>query len=196
MTAEKLGISHSKVSYWLRKRGVARRTKSEAGHLAYAKRFKKFSCNIKKRLTPNEEKLLITGIMLYWAEGSKRNNQYVAFSNSDPKMIQLFLKFLREICGVYESRLRVLLHLYDDQEEEKLEKWWSQVTQIPTSQFLSSYTHKGRKGTYNRKSRYGTASLRYYDKKLYKQIIDYIDRYHKKILSPPSSTVEQRSCKA
>lgn len=182
--AEKLDISPSKVVYWLEKNNISRRNRSEAGYLNHEQRFNKLSCNIKKKLSPKEEKLLITGLMLYWAEGSKKNNGHIAFSNSDPKMIQLFLKFLREVCGVYENRLKILLHLYKNQNELKLKKFWSKNTGIPLTQFNTSCVHKGKTGTYKKKSRYGTISLRYCDKKLLEQILKRIDSYADKLLEP------------
>jgi hypothetical protein len=141
-------------------------------------------CNIKKKLTSKEKELLIAGIMLYWAEGWKKHSTYVIFSNSEPKMVQLFLKFLRKICGVQEDRIRLLLHLYEDQNEVKLKKFWSKVTKIPLSQFQATYIHKGKPGTYKKKSEYGTVFLKYGDKKLLNQILQWIDDYLNKFLMP------------
>lgn len=175
--AEKLKISPNKVRYWLGKHKIPLRDRSEAGYLAHMQRFNKFPAKIKKKFSLWQRELLISGIMLYWAEGWKNNNGYVAFSNSDPKMIQVFLKFLREICGVYESRLHILLHCYEGQDEVKLKKYWSEISGIPLSQFSASYIHRGKLGSYHRKSEYGTISLRYCDKKLLSQILQWIDDY-------------------
>ena len=120
--------------------------------------------------------------MLYWAEGWKNKTGSIAFSNSDPKMIKLFLKFLRKICGVYENRLHILLHLYEDQNERDLKRYWSEITEIPLDQFNASYIHQGKPGTYNKKSKYGTVSLRYCDKKLLDQILERIERYSDKVM--------------
>lgn len=184
MIAEELKISPNKVCYWLEKNNIPRRTMSEAVSLAYLHRFNKLPCNIKKKLTSEEKKLLIAGIMLYWAEGWKKNSKYVSFSNSNPRMIELFLKFLREICGVHEDRIHLLLHLYEDQNELKLKNFWSKVTEIPLSQFNASYIHKGKPGTYKKKSEYGTISIKYGDKKLLDQILQWIDDYINRFLRP------------
>ena len=182
MVAEKLKISPNKVQYWLEKNNIPRRNNSEAGYLTHQKRFNKFPSNIKKKFLQKEKELLIAGIMLYWAEGWKKNSGCIAFSNSNPKMIQLFLKFLREICGIYENRLRVVLHLYENQKELELKKFWSKITRIPLKQFNKSHIHKGKSGTYKKKSKYGTLSLRYGDKKLLKQILKLIEEYTGKFL--------------
>ena len=184
MVAEELKISPSKAQYWLEKNNISRRSRSEAGYLAHRQRFNKLPCNIKKKLLPKERELLITGLMLYWAEGWKKNSGHIAFSNSNPKMIQLFLKFLREICGIYENRLRVVLHLYENQNELELKKFWSKTTRIPLAQFNATYVHKGKSGTYKKKSKYGTLSLRYCDKKLLEQILKGIDEYADRFLNP------------
>lgn len=178
MIAEQLNVSVHKVQYWLEKENIGRRRPSEATTLAYIKRFNKIPCKIKiDSLDIEQERLLISGVMLYWAEGSKKNNNYVAFSNSDPEMVRLFLSFLRGICGVQESRLHLLLHIYTDQNEKELKNFWSEITKIPSSQFNKTYIHQGKVGNYKKKSQYGTISLRYGDKKLFDQIIKWIREY-------------------
>lgn len=176
MVAEELETSPSKVRYWLEKNNIPRRNRSKAGYLAHKQRFNRLPCNIKKKLLPKERELLISGLMLYWAEGWKKNSGCVALSNSDPKLMQLFLEFLRKICGVYENRLKVLLHLYEGQNELELKKFWSKTTGIPLTQFSASYVHEGKSGTYKKKSKYGTLSLRYGDKRLLEQILKGIDK--------------------
>jgi uncharacterized protein YerC len=64
------------------------------------------------KLTARE--LLILGTALYWAEGYKRpiikngkakSYHPVSLSNSDPALVAIFLKFLREICKAEESKI-------------------------------------------------------------------------------------------
>jgi hypothetical protein len=177
MIAEELGISVNKVRYWLDKNNIPKRNRSDAGYLAYKYRFDKLPCKIKTRLDISDEKLLVAGVMLYASEGSKKEKGRVTFVNSDPKLIKLFLKFLRKICGVHEERIRITPHFYRDQDEVKLRKFWSGVTEVPLSQFCKSYIHQGKKGSYNKKSKYGTISLRYSDKRLLGQILRWIEEY-------------------
>ena len=181
MIAEELKISPNKVWYSLKKNNIPRRNRSEAGYLTHVQRFNKFPAKIRQKFTPEQKELLISGIMLYWAEGWKKNSGRVSFSNSDPKMIQVFLKFLRETCGIYENRLHILLHLYEDQNELKLRKYWSKITRIPLKQFNASYIHKGKVGTYKKKSKYGTVALKYCDKRLLNQILQWINEYKNKL---------------
>lgn len=62
----------------------------------------------------DHERLGLIGATLYWAEGSKEKingrGQRVAFSNSDPRMILVFLKWLTIYLGV--SRQNILFNLY------------------------------------------------------------------------------------
>jgi hypothetical protein len=163
--AEKLKISSSKARYVLKKNKIIKRNIGEAIRCLNVTKFKKGEFKIKENLNSVEEKLKVSGTMLYWGEGTKSGGT-VTFSNSDPVMIKLFIKFLRNICGVAESRLRALLHVYSDQDEKKLKYFWSKITNIPESQFSKSFVHTKKGGNYKKNSQYGTMSLRYSDKQL------------------------------
>ena len=88
---EKLGISFWSLYSFMNKNSIFRRSPSEANYLAN-KRKPQFK--IKENLSIADEKLKIAGIMLYWAEGTLKRST-VDFSNSNPEMIKIFLKFLR-----------------------------------------------------------------------------------------------------
>jgi hypothetical protein len=65
------------------------------------------------------------GCMLYWAEGARSRNQ-LAFTNSDPEMVDVFVHFLRRCYGVSDERiaLRVNVHLGNGLSLEEIEAWW------------------------------------------------------------------------
>lgn len=174
--SDHLKLSCAKIRYSLEKQSIPRRNHSEASRMLHVTKFGKKQCNIKDNLSSEEENLRIAGIMLYWGEGTKSGNS-VVFSNSDPDMLKLFLKFLRVICGVEEKRLRVLLHLYSDQIETDLKTFWSKITGIPLQQFSKTFIHERKKGTYKKISKYGTVSLRYSDKELLKKINNWLLDY-------------------
>ena len=118
----------------------------------------------------NVNKLRISALMLYWAEGTKKGSN-VDFTNSDYKMAQLWIKFLREICKVDEKRLKLQLHLHYDMNEPELKKWWSKKLNIPLKNFTKSYIKKvKKKGTYKIKSYVGTIKIRYSSKSLLNKI--------------------------
>jgi len=129
-TADRLSVGCSKVRYSLEKQSIARRGIGSAIRLLQVTKYGKKRFCIKSNLTEKEKYLKVAGIMLYWGEGTKSGNS-VVFSNSDPFMVKKFLDFLRVICRVDETRLRLLLHLYSDQNEKHLKEYWSKITEIP-----------------------------------------------------------------
>lgn len=83
--------------------------------------------------------LFLSGLMLYWAEGDKSEVQErVKFTNSDPRMIKLMMRWFREICKVPEEKFRAGVYIHSLHAREDIEKYWSKVTNIPTSQFFKT----------------------------------------------------------
>ena len=163
----KLNVSSGAVVYFMRWHNLSRRTFSEIS----ARRFdlKPLSFSVTNKLTAQQKNLRIIGAMLYWCEGFKGNekstNSTVDFANSDPKMIAIFSRFLREIYRVDEKRLRVLLYCYSNQNVQQLISFWSKTTKIPKSQFSKPYVRTDFRED-GRKMQYGMIHLRYSDKKL------------------------------
>lgn len=83
-----------------------------------------------------ENPLFLSGLMLYWAEGDKSDEQEtVKFSNSDPAMIMLMMKWFRKICKVPENKFRVCLHIHELHCRKDMESYWSKITGVPLNQF-------------------------------------------------------------
>jgi hypothetical protein len=82
--------------------------------------------------------LLIAGAALYAGEGSKGDGA-VKFANSDPRMIAMFLAWLRESFAIDESRLRLRLYLHEGLDLEAACRFWCMVTGIPMEQFGRPY---------------------------------------------------------
>jgi len=171
---EFLGVSTEVVYDFMQKYNLPRRNLYEQNRILFAK--KPLSFKVKKNLTQKEQKLKIAAIMLYWAEGAKRS-QAVDFTNSEPRMVKFFLKFLREICRVDEQRLRILLYCYANQDIGKIKKFWSKLTKIPLSQFIKPYIRQDYSLKCKREMKYGLIHIRYSDKKLWRLILEWIDRY-------------------
>ena len=119
------------------------------------------------------------GAMLYWGEGYKGSHEspagLVDFANSDPEMIQMFLKFLRAVFYLDESKFRVYLYCHSNQNLKDIMDFWSNLTSIPITQFSKPYIKKdfGSK----RVMSHGLVHIRYYDKKLLLEIKKMIDSY-------------------
>lgn len=180
-TAKRLSISANKVRRVLDKYKVPRRSISDAITNLHITKFGKRPFTIREDLSPQQRVLKVAGVMLYWGEGTKRGGS-VALANSDPAMVQMFLRFLREICGVDESRLRVGLHHYRDHNPRKLMKFWSEVTRIPLRQFDRPFLHFAGVGSYTMKSQYGTVAIRYSDSRLLKTLNGWIADYQQEFL--------------
>lgn len=74
------------------------------------------------------------GIVLYWAEGSKRTNGF-CFTNSDSEMINLMLLWIEKFFGVSRSVMKVRLYTHRPFAHERSEEWWSSEIGVPLSNF-------------------------------------------------------------
>ncbi|MBI2597504.1 hypothetical protein HYW41_05080 [Candidatus Daviesbacteria bacterium] len=114
--------------------------------------------------------LFILGTMLYWAEGDKCQER-VGFTNSDPMMILLMMKWFREICGVSESKFRIFLAIMTLHDENGSKIFWSRITNIPLSQFnkirIKQTPLKGKRNP----SYMGTCRIVVSDKNLFRKIM-------------------------
>jgi hypothetical protein len=176
---EKLGYSIHAVFYFFRKQEIKRRSARETNSFIYQR--KPTSFKVKESLSPEEEILKTAGIMLYWAEGSKyKGESKIDFANSDPKMISLFMVFLRNICGVEETKLRVYTYCFVNQDINELLSFWSNLTNIPKEQFTKPYVRQEFKESKKDKMKYGLIHIRYNDKKLFLLIMDWIKQFTEK----------------
>lgn len=76
--------------------------------------------------------------MLFLGEGNKKPRGSLIFGNSDPAVIKLFVYLLRYCYDIDERKFRCTLQCRADQNIKKLEKFWSQITKIPLSQFYKA----------------------------------------------------------
>jgi len=155
--ATKVGISNSGVKYLAEKYNIPRRSRSEANYLKYNPAGNPFK--IKKLKTKKDIELFNLGIGLFLGEGTKKNKFNVAFANSDPQILKLFLKFLREICGVEERKIKAALNIFNDVDGEEAVNFWSEMTKIPVNRFNTITIRKSKGGTYKNKSRWGTLTI-------------------------------------
>ncbi len=77
------------------------------------------------------------GITLYWAEGAKRNNQFL-FINSDPQMIQCMVEWLERFLGYSRMKLRYRLYIHKPYAHENLESFWMKLLHVTDEQFTKT----------------------------------------------------------
>lgn len=165
--AARLGVSFWHVYQLMQQHDISRRRGSEQNYATYKTKPQFVPVT---SLSVIEEQLRAVGAMLYRAEGAKTGH-VVDFTNSDPLLVKVFLAFLRRICGVAESRLRVLLYCYADQDVAKLMQFWSEMTGIPTEQFTKPFVRSLTPNLSRRKMAWGLVHIRYSDMRLL-QLID------------------------
>lgn len=165
--AARMGVGPWRVYRLMRQNGIPRRRGSEQNYVTY-KNKPQFSP--RQTLTVDDERLRVAGTMLYLAEGAKRQG-VVDFTNSDPRLIMVFLTFLRRICGVSEVRLRAALFAYADQDVQRLHRFWSECTGIPLSQFIKPYVRPLTPNVSRRKMSVGLLHVRYCDRRLLELIL-------------------------
>lgn len=107
--------------------------------------------------------------LLYWCEGGKHGNNFVQFTNSDPKLIQSFLKLLRSSFNIVESKFRICIHLHEYHDIDQQIDFWHRISQISKEQFIKPYIKKSAHKRI-RKEYQGCCQIRYYDSEINNQI--------------------------
>jgi hypothetical protein len=150
-----LGVSKSSVSLWCRdiemdeavwadrvdankRRGLANRRPSSLSvrKQAEIQEMRYLATELLGSVTDRD--LFLVGIALYAGEGSKGDGT-VKFANSDPRMIAVFLRWLRHFFEIDEARLRLRLYLHQGLDLDAANAFWSAVTGIPIAQFTKPY---------------------------------------------------------
>ncbi|KKP51423.1 MAG: hypothetical protein UR42_C0015G0012 [Candidatus Roizmanbacteria bacterium GW2011_GWA2_33_33] len=126
--------------------------------------------------------LSLIGAALYLCEGTKERLLKkggkifaVEFTNTDPRAIKMFLRFLRKIVGSDEDRIKAELFLYPDLNEDKLKKFWSKVTKIPLNRFQKTIFLKKKVSAF-KANPLGTMKIRYSHKEHFLKIKGIINK--------------------
>lgn len=91
--------------------------------------------------------LFVAGLMLYWGEGDKMHRGHLRITNTDPKMITIFVLFLERIMKIQTNKIRVELLLYPDLSDSDCRTFWMQATNLPAENFMKSQYIVGRHPT-------------------------------------------------
>lgn len=124
----------------------------------------------------SREELKLIGVMLYLGEGAKSGG-VVSLANSDPAVIKIMMRFLREICMVPESKFRAYIHTFAHADVKKTEKYWSKIMGIPLRQFYKTYTKPSAASLQKRNTLpWGTVDIYVCDTKLWLTILGWIEK--------------------
>jgi hypothetical protein len=110
--------------------------------------------------TLKRDPLFVSGMMLYWNSGDKASRGKVQFYNSDPVMVQFFLKFLTKTCGVSVGKIRASLQVAKDTDEASARRFWVFAIGLPPANFTKTAITKAKSTVHRSKElRYGVCTL-------------------------------------
>lgn len=182
----KLGVSKSTLSGWLRDMPLresrlrelqnrsqvriekTRETKARKKRERREKVYKQVSNDLEK----TKDKAFFAGFYLYWGEGTKTAEYTTSLTNSDPSIITCFVEWLGFL-GVEKKLLKIKLHMYSDQNEKKLKRFWSEKTGIPIENFYKTYvkTTRSDRKTYKGMYSHGTCVVIYHNRDVYEYVL-------------------------
>lgn len=83
--------------------------------------------------------LLILGAAIYWCEGAKakpwRAQEKIQFTNSDPTLVGLFVRFL-ESQGYDRASLTYRVSIHESADHEDAVNWWVERLALPRERFM------------------------------------------------------------
>lgn len=173
---EMTGLSTTTVMNILKKNNIRRRDHVEASYLKMNPSGDPF--RILESLTPEEDHLKAMALGLYATHGNIRNDRSVKFTNSNPAVIKIFIKFLTVVCGVPIDKIKASLIIYPDTSTKISKDFWSRFLNLPQRQFSKTTVLKSRNGsTSKRHSAYGVLTLYVHNSKLSKIINEWVKEY-------------------
>lgn len=134
------------------------------------------------RATAREgDSLHLAGCMLYWAEGDKSRNT-VKFSNSDPRMLVVFRRFLTEALAVEIDEILMSLNVYTNNglSIEEIEVYWLDLLELPHSsvrKHMVNHMPTSSSGRAKNRLRYGVCTLRVHSTWIVQHIYGAIQEY-------------------
>jgi hypothetical protein len=184
--AAELGVAKSSVSLWVRDVEFVPRSRRQGprrpSSLKVAKEHEIEALRLEglERIGQlSEREFLVAGVALYAGEGSKTDGA-VTFANSDPRMISLFVTWLRHFFTIDESRLRLRLYLHEGLDLKGANDFWSRLTGIPTAQFSKPYRAVADPSIRNSKHEFGCPAVRYACSSTHRRVMGLVEA----LLSP------------
>lgn len=167
--AEKLGVSKSSVSIWVRDvpftpspRRWGPQRRPNRLHEAKLRQIEELDASGRARIgTLSDDAFLAAGIALYAGEGSKTDGG-LRFANTDATMVRFYCAWLRRFFQPDETRLRVRVYLHEGLDIDAAERHWSEVTGVPLEQFRKPYRAKADPSIRRNKHEFGCVYVDYY----------------------------------
>lgn|SRR3989344_4445650 len=165
---EQIPVAKSSLSLWLKSVGLSKKQQQRLTDKKSAGMKRGWEACHNKRVLASENvknvaekeisqltkrELLLVGISLYWGEGHKekesRPGSGVKFSNSDPKMIKIFLKWLLEIVQEKKEDIYLEIYIHENYKNRlnQIVDYWSNCTGFPIDNFTKIYFKKNKINT-------------------------------------------------
>lgn len=123
-----------------------------------------------KSLSLNNSELELFMAGLYLGEGFKNDNR-LGLGNANPEVVLLFVTLLRKLYPINEERLRAAVYGRADQCSEVLIEYWSQLLNIPPSQFHKTQLDRRTRGIPTRTNYFGVCAVSYNDSSIQRRIL-------------------------
>ena len=123
-----------------------------------------YEIQLKKFKKLSDQSLFVAGLMLYLAEGDKKNYASIGFANTDPEIISFFIWWLNKFLKIPKYKLKLELHLYESMDLRQEEKFWEKRLKINRDQFYKNQVRPLRKSSfsYRESFRHGTCKVYFY----------------------------------
>jgi hypothetical protein len=122
--------------------------------------------------------LFVAGITMYWGEGDSKPKNPLRLSNTDPRMIRLYVRFLRKIAHVPTEKIRLALILYPDLDDRQCQSFWGKTTELKRENFIKTQYIRGRHPT--KRLQYGVCVVIVNSRQLKEKVLMWIDLFSKK----------------
>ncbi len=153
-------VAKSTLSTWLKDVGLAKQQKqmlsekrrlgalrgARARHIQKEKTVAQIKSAAKKEVERlSRRELWLIGTALYWAEGSKEKSHKsgtgLIFNNSDPAMIKLYIRWLREICLISYDHIHLSLYIHETKSRqiESIKRFWLTYINFPKHAIAAVY---------------------------------------------------------
>lgn len=109
----------------------------------------------------SKDAFFVAGLMLYAAEGDKKNYSRISLANTDSGIVKFFIQWMIEFIGIQKEVIKVQLHLYENMNIAKEEKFWKEELGLEKEQFYKPAIRKLQKSSFSYKGshRHGTCSI-------------------------------------
>jgi transposase len=114
--------------------------------------------------TVTQQELFYLGLGIYWGEGVKSRTGQAAVVNSDPRILQVMMRWFMECLSVEKSDFRpyVYISIIHRDRENIIMQYWENVLGLPRNQFKSPIylTQKPKQKYENHDTYFGVVALR------------------------------------